>query len=372
MTMEIDRDALLGALREVATVVPGRTTIPVLANVLMECVDGKLSITATDLDLQATTTVEAAGELSITLPADKVQAAVQSLRPGRITLEPVANRLGSMRFKQGRNQRTLAGLPAKDFPQRGALEAAKSFSMPAAALARLLETTQAAQSTEETRFYLCGVLLHVSEGHLFAAATDGHRLIRCQADTPDGSVGMPDSIVGSKVVSLLRRLLSKFEGAVRLAFTERAATFALGQTVINAALIDGTFPDYRRVIPQPSTTKLIVSRNELSGAAGGVISVVSGEGKDKVRRIKVDIGGDGECELSTKDDTGADASELVSGAVTGRAQAFGVNGKYFAGALGIFSDAAQVSIAFDDPAAPILITAETDPDLLAVVMPMRV
>lgn len=372
MTMEIDRDALLGALREVATVVPGRTTIPVLANVLMECADGKLSITASDLDLQATTTVEAAGDLSITLPADKVQAAVQSLRPGRIVLEPVVNRPGSMRFKQGRNQRTLAGLPAKDFPKRADLLRAKSFAMPAAALARLLETTQVAQSTEETRYYMCGVFLHVFDGQLYAAASDGHRLVRCAAETPDGAAGMPDSIVGSKVVALLRKLLGKFEGTVQLAFTDRAVTFTLGQTVINAGLINGTFPDYRRVIPQPNTTKLIASRNELVGAAGGVIAIVSGEGKDKVRKIKVEIGGDGECELSTQDDTGADASELVTGAVTGRSQAFGVNGKYFASALGIFSDAAQVSIAFDSPSDAILITAETDPDLLAVVMPMRV
>lgn len=370
--MEIDRDALLGALREVATVVPGRTTIPVLANVLMECAEGRLSITATDLDLQATTTVEAAGELSITLPSDKMLAAVQSLRPGRIALEPVANRPSSIRFKQGRNQRTLSGLPATDFPKRPDLVRAKSFAMPAVALTRLLETTQVAQSTEEARYYMCGVFLHVFEGQLYAAASDGHRLVRCAADTPDGADGMPDSIVGSKIVALLRKLLSKFEGTVSLGFTDRAVTFALGQTVINAALINGTFPDYRRVIPQPTATKLVVSRNEVATAAGGVIAVVSGEGKDKVRRIRVEIGADGECELSTQDDTGADASELVSGAVTGRPQAIGVNGKYFAAALAIFSDAAQVSIAFDDPAAPILITAETDPDLVAVVMPMRV
>lgn len=370
--MEIDRDALLGALREVATVVPGRTTIPVLANVLMECADGRLSITATDLDLQATTTVEAAGDLSVTLPADKVQAAVQSLRPGRIALEPVANRPSSIRFKQGRNQRTLAGLPSKDFPTRGKLEGATAFEMPASSLARLLETTQVAQCADEVRYYLMGVLLHVFDGQMYAAATDGHRLVRCKVDTPDGADGMPDSIIGTKVVALLRKLLSKFEGTAHVAITARAATFTLGRTVINAALVDGTYPDYRRVIPEPGTTTLTIKRNELAVAANGVIAVVSGEGKDRVRCIRIDVTSGGECELSSRDDAGADASEMLVGTVTGRPQTFGVNGKYFASAIGIFADAAEVAISLSEATSPVRITAETDPDLVAVVMPMRV
>lgn len=372
MTMEIDRDALLGALREVVTVVPGRTTIPILANVLMECADGRLSITATDLDLQATTTVEAAGDLSITLPSDKMLAAVQSLRPGRIALEPVANRPGSIRMKQGRGQRTLAGLPVTDFPLRAALVRATAFTMSGSALARMLDTTHAAQSTEETRYYLNGVLFHAFEGELHAAATDGHRLIRCKGDLPDGAAAMPDSIVGSKAVKLLRTLLGKHDGPVHVEVAARAITFAIGRTVVNASLIDGQFPDYRRVIPQPGASILKAPRADLVEGAAGVIAVIMGDGKEKTRRIRVDLKNGTGCEMSADDVTGASASELVAGSVAGREQAFGVNGKYFAAALGIFAEAAEIEISIDDPAAPVRITAASDPDLIAVVMPMRI
>ncbi|UYY60124.1 DNA polymerase III subunit beta [Sphingomonas sp. S2-65] len=373
MKIEVERDALLGALRQVADVVQSRQTIPILANVLLIAEAGALSITGTDLDLQATSRVEAAGELQITTDSSKLVAAVTSLKPGKITLS-VEDR-GQLVLKQGRGKRSLPTLPAKDFPKRAALENAINFRMPGASLARLLDATSGAMSIEDTRYYLKGVFLHVAANRLFAAATDGLRLIRADVAVPDGAEEMPDTIVPDKAVAHLRKLLGKDgSGEIGIEITADAIGFELGSTRFLSKVVDGSFPDYTRVIPPEEGGRLDLARSAFLEPVQGVASVLNAEGeKTKVRALGFYLKeGEEGCEVRGKDSTGAQAQEVLDADFRGVPVEFGVNHRFAVIAGSIFADSAKLTLWVSGPANPIRITSDKDADLLAVVMPMRI
>jgi DNA polymerase-3 subunit beta len=371
MTVEVERDALLATVRAVADVVESRNTIPILSNLLIEVASGTLTVTGTDLDIQASASCEAAGEMLTTVDRNKLVAAVTSLKPGRVTIAPVEGR-GAVTLAAGRGKRTLSTLPAADFPQRKAPENARIFNLSAASLMRLLDSCHVAQSTEEVRYYLCGIFFHVVDHHLVGAATDGHRMIRAQVPLPEGAAGMADIIVPTKAVTLMRKLLGKREGEVRVSVTDREIEVKAGPLRVTAKLIDGTFPDYSRVIPPASDNKLTVGRDVLIDGVGAVASVVNAEGEQKVRTVKVElVPGDTQM-LSALDTTGASAVEELPAGHAGNAVTFGVNHRYLTSVAGIFTENGMLSISIDGERSPMRIEGDKDPDLVAVVMPMRV
>lgn len=375
MTLEVERDALLAALRQVADVVPGRTTIPVLANLMLVAEAGTLTITATDLDIEASVTVEAAGSIATTIAKDKLVAAVTGLKPGRLAIAPVDGRAGAVTIKSGRAVRTLATLPATDFPKRKPLECATSFAMPAASLGRLLDACHVAQSTDETRYYLMGVYLHLVDGQLCAAAADGFRLIRARCAQPDAADGMPQVIVPSKAVAQMRKLLAKPSGEVAVAVNEHAIQLTIGRVQIVAKAVDGTFPDYQRIIPadDAGAIRMTGGRDMLLSAAAGVASVVDAEGDRKLRSIRIDLTPDAEAQtMSARDMGGSSAVEEIDASASGTAAALGMDHKLFTTTLAIFAEGASVSMALADPNAAARVESDKDPDLLAVIMPMRV
>lgn len=366
----IDRDVLLEALRGVASIVESRNVVPIVGHVLIEIGADGWTITGTDLNLQASARVAGeAGDLAITVPADRLVAAVSSLRPGPIgfALEASAG-LGQMAvLTQGRSSRRLATLPAADFPQFRPPEDAVSFTLPAAALLRLLDATAVAVCNDSTRPYLEGVLLHARPEGLFAAATNGHTLVRASARLPDGAAEVPDMIVPTKAVNLVRRLIgAKPSGDVAIDAADRRIGFTIGQASVQAKLIEGQYPDYSRVIPPEGEISVTAQRDALIGAVKAV-AAVSG---DKSRAIKVALGD--EAELSVTDPAGAAATEPLDGACDGGAIEFGINAAYLQSIAGIFGEASQVRLGLTGPQAAVLITAAAEPDLTAVIMPMRV
>ena len=367
--LTVDRDALLGALRQVADVVEARTTIPVLSNLKLIAAGDVLTVTGTDLDRWASVTVPATGAIDTTIPKDKLLAAVSSFGEGMLTL---ASAPGAVTVKQGRGTRKLATLAATDFPNPVVPETATQFTLPASALLRLLDTTQVAQSTEETRYYLCGVLLHVFDGELRAAATDGFRLVRAGMAAPDGAAGMPDSIVPSKTVGLLRRLGAKTDGEVTLEIGAGFVVARVGRATLHSKLIDGTFPDYSRVIPPPGKRRLRGMRDALTSAVDAVAAVIDAEGdRVKVRSVAIELRPDDASEVEASDTSGTAASEPLTVNYEGEPQRVGVNSRYFQQLAGIFADDAAVTIEIADPAAPMRWTSDKDPDLVAVLMPLR-
>lgn len=367
MTVTLERDALLGVVRKVASAVEARNTIPILSNVLFEASGGMVRVTGTDLDLQVRAECEAVGDLRTTIDARRLQDALSSLKPGQIELTPVDDR-AAITLKQGRSVRTLPTLPANDFPEYKLPDAAAKFALPAGEFGHLIESVQAAVSSEEARIYLNGIFIHAIDGKLRLAATDGHRLLRNEADCPEGAEGMPDIIVPRKTVGLLRKLFDGFDGEIAIEASTSKIVIEGGPVRILSKLIDGTFPDYVRVIPSDRKNKLIVAKGAVVEAAQAVAAVAA----DKVRAIKITLAKGADPELSVKDSIGSSAIEPLDGDYTGASVILGVNGQYLIGVANSFRDTSKLEFQFDGPSDPVRITAEAEPGLIAVIMPLRV
>jgi DNA polymerase-3 subunit beta len=372
MTLKIDRDTLLAAVQRVVGVVASRNTIAVLDNLLLEVSDTAVTITATDLDLQVSCTVSAfeAAPWRITVHAQKFAAAVASFKPGDLTIVAVGGK-SALTVKMGRGVRTLATLPAEDFPARKALEQATQFSMPGAALARLLDSTIGSASTEEARPYLQGTFIHIVDNRLRAAGSDGHRLVRAEAPVPEGAAGMPDTIVPTKTVNMMRKLLVKHDLPVDLAVTDRAIAVRIGHTSVIAKVIDGTFPDYSRIIPTGDAKHAIsLVRDALVEPVASVAAVVDAEGAHRTRAVKFELGAGDDHQVTAQDPV-TSASEPLDATVEGGAMIFAVNYQYLVATAKLFAESGTLRLALADPAAAMKITSDKDPDLIAVVMPMR-
>ena len=251
MKATIERATLLKSLSHVQSVVERRNTIPILSNVLIEARDdGSIRLMATDLDLQVDESVPA--NVSAGRRDDRFRAHLVRHRPQASRRKPgrdCSAAEGKMQVIAGRARFNLSTLPRDDFPVIAEGELPTRFELPAATLRQIIDKTRFAISTEETRYYLMGIFLHVADDQLKAAATDGHRLARVTVAKPDGADGMPDVIIPRKCVAELRKLLDEVEGTVEVSLSPTKIRFGLGSAVLTSKLIDGTFPDYNRVIP---------------------------------------------------------------------------------------------------------------------------
>ena len=253
MKATIERGTLLKGLSHVQSVVERRNTIPILSNVLIEATaDGGLRLMATDLDLQINERIAAAVDQpgATTVSAHTLFDIARKLPEGaQVQLSAAEGRLAIV---AGRARFSLGTLPREDFPVIAEGELPTSFELPADTLKQMIDKTRFAISTEETRYYLNGIFLHVTKDAtpvLKAAATDGHRLARVTMPRPEGAEEMPDVIVPRKCVGELRKLLDEVDGSVGVSLSGTKIRFDLGQAVLTSKLIDGTFPDYSRVIP---------------------------------------------------------------------------------------------------------------------------
>ncbi|MBY9062320.1 DNA polymerase III subunit beta [Sphingomonas yunnanensis] len=376
MTIEIERDALLAALRQVADVVEARNTIPVLGNLLLVAGSGSLTVTGTDLDIEASATVPAAGEIETTIDARKLVAAVASLKPGRLTIGAAADRSAAVAIKSGRSTRTLGTLPGQDFPKRKPPEAACAFSMQSAVLARMLGACHVAQSTDETRYYLNGVYLHLVDGHLVATATDAIKLVSAKTAAPEGCDRMAQVIVPSKAVGLLRKLLAKAPGTIDLLVSENAVQASTGNVRLTFKTVDGTFPDYRRVIPMdtPGAHRIMLWRDALIEAVNGVTSITDAEGERKSRRVLLQLTDGAETHmLSARDTTGSSGNDEIEATVEGGDTVLELDQRFLLSAAGVFAEGAELTLHFiGESPVPVRLTSDKDPDLVAVIQSIGV
>ena len=295
MKVTVERAELLKSLGHVHRVVERRNTIPILANVLVKADRGKLSLKATDLDLEVTDSIaaEVSPGGSTTVPAHMFYEIVRKLPDGaQIVLEGSGDR-AVLSLRAGRSRFTLQTLPESDFPDLAAGDMSHSFKVAAADLKRLIDKTQFAISTEETRYYLNGIYLHTAgtanAGMLRAVATDGHRLAQVELPLPQGAAGMPGIIVPRKTVGEVQRLIETGEGEVAIELSAGKIRFTIGNVVLTSKLIDGTFPDYARVIPANNDKSLIVDKKDFEAAVDRVSTVSSERG----RAVKLSITGAG-------------------------------------------------------------------------------
>jgi len=295
MKLTIERAALLKALGHVQSVVERRTTIPILSNVLLRAeVAGRLSLSATDMDLEIVERVPARVEREgrTTVPAHTLYDIVRKLREGaQVELETSGER-NEMVLRSGRSTFTLACLPPEDYPVMSAGELPHQFTLSAVELRMLIDRTRFAISTEETRYYLNGIYLHATKSNevpvVRAVATDGHRLARVEMTAPEGAAGMPGIIVPRKTVPELRKLVDEGEDEVQVALGETKIRCAIGEAALTSKLIDGTFPDYDRVIPVNNDKILDVECKEFADAVDRV-STISTE-RSRAVKLALDRG----------------------------------------------------------------------------------
>ena len=375
MKATIERATLLRSLGHVQSVVERRNTIPILSNVLIEAdAGGMLKIMATDLDLQvvenmAAASVETPG--AITVSAHLLFDIARKLPDGsQVSLETADNR---MAIKAGRSRFSLPTLPRDDFPVIVEGDLPTSFELPAKTLAELIDRTRFAISTEETRYYLNGIFLHVAEDDkpvLKAAATDGHRLARFTIDQPEGADGMPDVIVPRKAVAELRKLLEEaMDGNVEVDLSASKIRFTLGGeggVVLTSKLIDGTFPDYSRVIPTGNDKLLKIDPRGLYEGVDRVATIAT----EKTRAEKMGLENDKVTLTVTSPDNGT-AAEEVPADYGSEGFEIGFNAGYLKDILSqIDSDTVEMHLA--DAGAPTLIRKDEKSPALYVLMPMRV
>jgi DNA polymerase-3 subunit beta len=372
MKLSIERAALLKTLGHVQNVVERRNTIPILGNVLLSADSAGLKLAATDLDLEITETAPAdvSQPGSATAPAHTLYEIVRKLPEGAEVEISLSSGDPRLEIKAGRSRFQLPSLSPADFPVLSAEGLAHSFSLSAGALARLIDRTRFAISTEETRYYLNGIHLHAQtangENLLRAVATDGHRLALAELDLPDGAAGMPAVIVPRKTVAEVRRLLDDADQDVTVAVSEAKIRFEIGAAVLTSKLIDGSFPDYERVIPRTNDRALVLENKVFAQAVDRVATV----SLEKSRSVKLSISADTLTLVANNPESGQ-ATEEIAVDYGSEPLDIGFNARYLLDVSGqIQGD--EATFLFNDTASPALVKDSSDPHALYVLMPLRV
>jgi DNA polymerase-3 subunit beta len=371
MKVTLERAELLKALAHVHRVVERRNTIPILANVLIRAGKAGLELKATDLDLEIVETVaaEVKQASATTVPAHMIYDIVRKLPEGaQVELQAGGDR-SALLVRAGRSRFTLQALPETDFPDLAAGELPHKFKLASKDLKRLVDKTQFAISTEETRYYLNGIYLHTVEDKgtkLRAVATDGHRLAQAEMPAPKGVAGMPGVIVPRKTVTEVQRLIEDAGDEVEVELSPAKIRFSFGKVVLTSKLIDGTFPDYGRVIPASNDKTLVVNKAEFAAAVDRVSTVSSERG----RAVKLSLT-DGKLTLSVTNPDSGSATEELEVEYASEALDIGFNSRYLLDITAqIEGEKAELKLA--DPGSPTLLRDQDSAGALYVLMPMRV
>ena len=364
--LEIEVKALRAALADAAGAVEARNTIPILSNVSLAVTPTSLMVTGTDLDVWVTRhcSVETGKGFVFTAEAGVLRRIVDRLPADAMCVLQLGD--GKLTVKAGRSRFTLPTLPAEDFPglPSGGWDA--EFEMPAVSLAGALDRVRHAISTEETRYYLNGVFVHAVDSELRLATTDGARLARVCLPSPDGAAEIPDIIIPRKVVKLLDPLLDRHQGSIDVRVSRTRVRFEIGETTIDAKLIDGTFPDYQRVIPASHEHRMLIGREELTAAIGRVITVSS----DKDRAVKAEVSAD-MLVLSVSSPEKGQGTEELPCDWSGDPLTIGFNARKLLDALGQLT-ADQIEARLGGSADPALWRDDETSPAVFVVMPFRV
>ena len=372
MKLTIERGDLLRSLGHVQNVVERRNTIPILSNVKLDAANGRLSLNATDMDLDivdsAPADVTVAG--ATTAPAHTLYDIVRKLPEGaQVELDATGDD-GQMVLRSGRSRFTLTCLPVGEFPVMASGDLPTSFSVAAGDLKALIDRTRFAISTEETRYYLNGIYLHaINEGAtsvLRAVATDGHRLASTEVPLPEGAAAMPGIIVPRKTVGEIRKLIDEVGSDVEIKLSEAKIQFAFEGAVLTSKLIDGTFPDYERVIPTGNDKEMSVDRKAFADAVDRVSAISS----EKSRAVKLTVKA-GALELSASSPEQGTASDELESNYQGESLEIGFNAGYLLEIMRQI-ESSEVNFSMADGSAPTILRETDDPSTLYVLMPMRV
>ena len=377
MKLTIERAALLKALGHVQSVVERRNTIPILSNVLLSAGRDSVSFSATDLDMEITdeapARVESPGQ--ITAPAHTLYEIVRKLPEGADVSLSYTGEDPRLMIQAGRFRSSLPVLPAGDFPAMSSEGLSASISIDTNELIRLIDKTRFAISTEETRFYLNGLYMHtvVEDGKpkFRAVATDGRRLALAEMDAPEGLVGAPGVIVPRKTIQEVRHLLEDAGETIELAVNAQKVRFEFGQAALTSKVIDGSFPDYPRVIPRDNNRSMMID-NKMFAAAVDRVATISDE---KSRSVKLTVES-GKIILTVRNMETGQAVEELEVDYDGEPFEISFNARYLMDVTGLIAaETAEFRFADHAAAASVmdatLVLDPTDTGVQFVLMPLR-
>ena len=374
MKFSIERSALLIALQHVHSVVERRNTIPILSNVLIEAKEDGVYLTSTDMDITVIEKVDLGEsevtQLGTTTTSAQILYDIVRKLPDNIKVEFLSEKNDRLGIKAASSSFALNCLPSEDFPSIAQEDFKHSFNIDALDLVRLIDKSSFAMSLEETRYYLNGIYLHaIKEDNIDkmrTVATDGHRLSRVDINLPQGAEGIPGVIIPRKTILEIRKILEDHTGNVSLSISETKIKLSFNNVVLTSKLLDGTFPDYSRVIPEHNDKLVTISNQAISEAVDRVSTVST----DKTRAIKININKGSVVISATNPDKGS-ASEHLDVVYNGDEVEIGFNSKY------VLDVARQIKgneilIKLSDSVSPTLVYDKDDKEVLFVLMPMRV
>lgn len=369
MEFTIDRGEFLQGLALTQGVVERRNTLPILANVLLDATTKDLAVAATDLEVHVKRRLAAkVGQPgAATVAARKLHEFVRELKPGDVTVRALDNQF--VEIVSGRSRVKLVGLPASDFPAFPHDEEKETCTLElrCETVARMIDCTLFAVSTDETRPHLGGVLLAVRAGTLRLVGTDGHRLALIEEALAAGVSGDVRSVIlPRKGLLELQRLLDGAEGTAKLSVAGSLVRVEQGPVELVMRLIDGEFPNYEQVMPKSSKHRILVDKSELLSALRRVSVVAS----DRARGVKINVSKGQLIVTASSPDLG-EASEEMEIAYAGEDVSVGFNSRYLTDVLSVLPDECRVEIGLTDEASPGVIRCDEDETYRYVVMPMR-
>ena len=375
MEFKINSTDLLKALSHIHGIVEVRHTLPILSNIILEAKDDKLILSSTNLDIYCSDKIKAevlqSGEVSVS--AVTFFEIIKRLPSGSEVLMIMEEGENEIRLTCGRSKFNLSTLKTDDFPIISDSDLSTNFVLSADELIRIIDKTKFAVSNEETRYYLNGIFLHKAERNsiqfLRAVATDGHRLAQYDIPLPQGAEDITGIIIPKKTIYELRKVLDDANGDVSVSLNENKIKFSFNDLKVVSKVIDGTFPDYTKVIPQKNDKNFKTDNSDLKNAIDRVSAVAANE-ESKSKAIKFCIENNS-LSLSVESQSKGSANEMIDVNYSGDKVDIGFNSKYIIDICNEV-DGDEISISLSDSISPAIILDKTDENLFFVLMPMRI
>ena len=375
MEFKINSTDLLKALSHIHGIVEVRHTLPILSNIILEAKDDKLILSSTNLDIYCSDKIKAevlqSGEVSVS--AVTFFEIIKRLPSGSEVLMIMEEGENEIRLTCGRSKFNLSTLKTDDFPIISDNDLSTNFVLSADELIRIIDKTKFAVSNEETRYYLNGIFLHKAERNsiqfLRAVATDGHRLAQYDIPLPQGAEDITGIIIPKKTIYELRKVLDDANGDVSVSLNENKIKFSFNDLKVVSKVIDGTFPDYTKVIPQKNDKNFKTNNSDLKNAIDRVSAVAANE-ESKSKAIKFCIENNS-LSLTVESQSKGSANEMIDVNYSGDKVDIGFNSKYIIDICNEV-DGDEISISLSDSISPAIILDKTDENLFFVLMPMRI
>ena len=371
MKISVEKNNIFKSLSHVQNIVEKKNTIPVLSNILIEAKKNTLVLSATDMDISITETLNCnvIEEGSITVSAHTLYDIIRKLPDGN-EIEFIANEGKMFSIRSGKSKFSLSCLPKEDFPIIEIANLKSELSIESKKLLNLIEKTRFAISNEETRYFLNGIYFHKrninNKECLCIVATDGHRLAKIDFDTGENISEIPGVIIPRKTIGELIKLLTDFSGTVKINLDANKIIFFVDKSILISKLIDGSFPDYQKVIPINNTNIMLVKRNDFCLAVDRVSTIAN----ERSPAIKFKLLKNIMNMTSVDSDHGLATEDIVT-EYSGNEMEVGFNSKYILEMINNLDDD-KITLSFNDASSPVIATEQSNPDLIYVLMPMRV